>query len=209
MQESTSGKPKKWWWIGGGIVALLIIIMVVGSVFAGASVAITPRQAAINLDTSFTASFDPAPGMVGFEVVTVTKDATRTVKATGSETISRPASGTIIVYNDTDTAQKFIKKNNFLNELFANSNRAGVALANLSSRPAKRGAGVPEVGEGISFAQLSGAKDNFNLFETRAITLDRTVAHGGTFFIMFAGLKEAFEKSLHRIRRNRRAEKMG
>lgn len=92
--------------------------------------------------------------------------------------------------------QKYFTKNApYLNELFANSNRAGVALGNLSSRPSKRGAGVPEVGAGITFAQLSGTKENFNLFETRAITLDRTLAHGGTFAVMFLGLKEAFEAS--------------
>ncbi len=90
--------------------------------------------------------------------------------------------------------QKKYFGNKFLNDLFANSNRAGVALANLSSRPAKRGAGAPEVGPGITFAQLSGDRKDFDLFATRAITLDRTLAHSGTFAVMFLGLKEAFEK---------------
>lgn len=113
IEGYSSGKSKKWWWIGGGALALIIVLIIVGSVFGGATVTITPRQAAVNLDTTFTAALDPIPGTVGFEVVTVTKESSRTVKATGSETISRPASGTIIVYNDTETAQKFIKNTRF------------------------------------------------------------------------------------------------
>jgi hypothetical protein len=86
----------------------------------------------------------------------------------------------------------FANKN--LNELFANSNRVGVALGNLSSRPAKRGAGSVDIAPGITFDQLSGSREGFDLFGTRAITLDRTLAHSGTFAVMFLGLREAFEK---------------
>lgn len=157
IEGYSSGKSKKWWWIGGGIVTLLIIITIVGSVFAGASVAITPRQAAINLDTSFTASFDPAPGMVGFEVVTVTKDATRTVKATGSETISRPASGTIVVYNDTDTAQKFIK-----NTRFQTPSGLIFRIPESISIPAKKG-DAPGSVETKVFADSAGEEYNIDL----------------------------------------------
>ncbi len=109
----SSGKSKKWWWIGGGVLALIIILVIVGSIFGGAKVTITPRQATVNLDTTFTAALEPIPGTVGFEIVTLTKESSRTVKATGSETISRPASGTIVVYNNTETAQKFIKNTRF------------------------------------------------------------------------------------------------
>ncbi|MFM6972010.1 MAG: hypothetical protein ACKOXJ_00100, partial [Alphaproteobacteria bacterium] len=35
---------------------------------------------------------------------------------------------------------------------------------------------------------------DFNVFNSRAITLDRTLAHSGTFALMFLGLLEAFEE---------------
>lgn len=109
-----SKTAKKWWWIGGGALALLIILIVIGSIFTGATVTITPRQTAVNLDSTFTAYRDPLPGDVGFEVVTVSKEASRTVKATGSEQIDRPASGTIVIYNDFSTEpQKLIVNTRF------------------------------------------------------------------------------------------------
>jgi phosphoenolpyruvate carboxylase len=84
----------------------------------------------------------------------------------------------------------------YITELHANSNRAGVASGNLSSRPAKRpkGAAAAEaevVVEG-SYDALFGDKKSFDLFNTRAITLDRTLAHLGTFALMFLGLNESF-----------------
>lgn len=157
IEGYSSGRSKKWWWIGGGVLALLVILIVVGSVFAGASVSVTPRQAAINLDTTFAASLDPVPGTVGFEVVTVSKEATRTVKATGSETISRPASGTIVVYNDTTTAQRFIK-----NTRFQTPSGLIYRIPESISIPAKNG-DVPGSVETKVFADSAGEEYNIDL----------------------------------------------
>ncbi len=153
----SSGKSKKWWWIGGGVVALIIILVIVGSIFGGAHVTITPRQAAVNLDTTFTAALDPVPNTVGFEVVTVTKEASRTVKATGSESISRPASGTIVVYNDTETAQKFIK-----NTRFQTPSGLIFRIPESISIPAKK-ADVPGSIETKVFADMAGEEYNIDL----------------------------------------------
>lgn len=157
IEGYSSGKSKKWWWIGGGVVALIIILVVVGSIFAGASVNITPRQAAVNLDSTFNGSFELAPGTVGLEIITVTKESSRSVQATGSETISRPASGTIIVYNDTDTAQKFIKNTRF-------QTPAGLIfrIPESISIPAKKGT-TPGSIETKVFADTAGESYNIDL----------------------------------------------
>ncbi|MBP9771912.1 MAG: hypothetical protein KBD16_03240 [Candidatus Pacebacteria bacterium] len=108
------GRGSKLPWIIGGIVVAIIIVFVLGTLFAGATVTLTPRQALVNLDTTFTAYQTPAAGSVGFEIVSVEKQATRSVTATGEERIERPASGTIIIYNNYDEeTQKLIKNTRF------------------------------------------------------------------------------------------------
>lgn len=153
----SSDASKKWWWIGGGVVALIIILVVIGSIFAGANITITPRQVAVNLDTVFTAAIDPVPNTIGLEVMTVSAEANRTVKATGSETISRPASGTIVIYNDTDTAQKFIK-----NTRFQNPSGLIYRIPESISIPARKG-DTPGSIETKVFADTAGEKYNIDL----------------------------------------------
>ena len=84
--------------------------------------------------------------------------------------------------------------NQYLNELFSNSNRLGVMLGNLSSRPLKRGSSQKNILTPHKYCDLLEDISTFNIFETRAITLDRTIAHTGTFAIMFLGLQESFNK---------------
>ncbi len=79
-----------------------------------------------------------------------------------------------------------------INSLFANSNRIGVSLGNTSSRPNKRGKQAIEIKDGVRVNEVLTEVKDFDIFDTRAITLDRTLAHSGTFAVMFLGLKEAF-----------------
>ena len=90
--------------------------------------------------------------------------------------------------------QKKYFSNQYLNELFFNSNRLGVMLGNLSSRPLKRGSIQKNILAPHKYCDLLEDISTFNIFTTRAITLDRTIAHTGTFAIMFLGLHESFNK---------------
>lgn len=90
--------------------------------------------------------------------------------------------------------QKKYFSNQYLNELFFNSNRLGVMLGNLSSRPLKRGSIQENILAPHKYCDLLEDISVFNIFTTRAITLDRTIAHTGTFAIMFLGLRESFDK---------------
>jgi hypothetical protein len=102
------------WWIVGGVALILVLLFVFGTLFAGATVNITPRAELVNLDTTFTAYKAPAPGQVGFEIITVSRESSRSVAATGEEKIERPASGRIVVYNNFDgEPQKLIKNTRF------------------------------------------------------------------------------------------------
>jgi phosphoenolpyruvate carboxylase len=90
--------------------------------------------------------------------------------------------------------QKKYFSNQYFNELFFNSNRLGVMLGNLSSRPLKRGSSQKNILTPHKYCDLLEDILTFNIFTTRAITLDRTIAHTGTFAIMFLGLCESFNK---------------
>ncbi len=90
--------------------------------------------------------------------------------------------------------QKKYFSNQYLNELFFNSNRLGVMLGNLSSRPLKRDTQQQKIATPIKYCDAVEDLKSFNIFETRAITLDRTIAHTATFAIMFLGLQESFDK---------------
>jgi hypothetical protein len=113
-------KEKKTGWrryaLRGGIVvvAVLIILFVISSLFSSATVAVTPKHTLASLDHTFSAFASPATGAVGFQTVTLDKEASMEVAATGQETVSKPASGTIIVYNNYDTnTQKLITNTRF------------------------------------------------------------------------------------------------
>lgn len=93
--------------------------------------------------------------------------------------------------------QKYFN-NQYFNELFFHANHLGVALGNLSSRPLKRQSQQVNLIAPFAYDKWRGAINNFNIFNTRAITLDRTIAHSGTFILMFLGLVEAFDRILHK-----------
>jgi hypothetical protein len=78
-------------------------------------------------------------------------------------------------------------ENNFISRLFFNANHLGVALANLSSRPLSRHIKGQNIVAPFDFIQFKGDIEKYNLFSTRAITLDRTIAHSGTFLLSFLG----------------------
>lgn len=83
--------------------------------------------------------------------------------------------------------------NKFFNELFYNANHIGVAVSNLSSRPLFRGSKQENILAPVEKSFFYKDIKDFNIFNSRAITLDRTLAHSGTFALMFLGLLEAFE----------------
>ena len=95
-------------------------------------------------------------------------------------------------FSDISTTiyQEKYYENKLLNRLFFNANHLGVALANLSSRPLKRLTTLSNILAPFDYQKYKGDIENFNLFNTRAITLDRTIAHSGTFILFFLGTYE-------------------
>lgn len=101
----------------GGIVVvgLLIIFFVISSLFSSATVTIVPKHTLVSLDHTLTAYLTPpSEGDIRFEIVTIDRDASKEVTATGEERIEKASVGTITVFNTSAEAPlKLIKNTRF------------------------------------------------------------------------------------------------
>ena len=110
-----SGSPGKKisYWIGGAIVVVGLAMLVTG-VLHGATVTVTPRTATVAINSDFDAVKNPGAGDLGFVNMTDTETGSEAVKATGSQQVSKKATGTIIIYNNYNEApQRLIKNTRF------------------------------------------------------------------------------------------------
>ena len=109
-----SRMPKVLGLIIGGVLVIIIVFFVLSAVFAGATVTVTPREAEISVDGTFTARTEPEIGELAFDVISVEKEVSREVNPTGEELIERPASGNIVVFNDfSEKEQRLINNTRF------------------------------------------------------------------------------------------------
>jgi hypothetical protein len=96
------------------LVAIIILFFVFSMVFAGVKVKVTPKQSAVLIDGEFSAFKEVQSGELKFEVMTVDREASEEIAATGEEFVETKASGRIVVYNNYGTAsQKLIKDTRF------------------------------------------------------------------------------------------------
>ncbi len=110
-----SGRGSKFYMVWGGVVlAVLVIFFGSSALFASGTVTVTPKSTFINLDHSFKAVLAPVESEIGFDVITLDKEMSKEVTATGQERVERPASGTIVIYNNFDEkTQKLITNTRF------------------------------------------------------------------------------------------------
>jgi hypothetical protein len=102
--------------IRGSIVGLglIIVVMVLSSIFSHATVTVYPKRTLANLDYSLTAYLTPTqPNDIRFEVVTIEKELSKEVLATGEELIERASGGSIVVYNKSAEPLLLIKNTRF------------------------------------------------------------------------------------------------
>lgn len=147
--------------IFSAIGAIVIIAIAVASMFTSATVTITPIIQAATIDNSKTLEAKSAPTTdeLGFQVLTLTKSLGKEVPATGEEKVERKASGTIVIYNNVDTAsQRLIKNTRFesTNGLIYRINESVVV-------PGKKG-DQPGSIETVVYADEAG--DKYNIGKT-------------------------------------------
>lgn len=118
-KEEFSGnwsKSKRKQWIFGGIVAVVIAIFVVGmmTVFASATIEITPKNQEIAVDTKITGALEAGDGVVRYEVIRLSKSKAASVPAAGEEAVELKSSGKIVIYNNFSTEpQRLIVRTRF------------------------------------------------------------------------------------------------
>ena len=98
------------------IAGLVVIALAFGisTFFKSAKITITPEHQVHTLQNNFTAKKDATGGGLGFQIVTVTKDAEQTVPATGQKQVNTKATGQIVIFNNYSTAsQKLVATTRF------------------------------------------------------------------------------------------------
>lgn len=115
-------KKKSFFGVASIVVGLLILVLGAGAVFmfSGAEISVVPKEASAFIDGTVTgtrsgaaASSTPVDALP-FDILTIEETATKSAPATGEETASVPASGTIVIYNNySKTPQKLIKNTRF------------------------------------------------------------------------------------------------
>lgn len=109
------GVKKKTGRIIAGIgIVLIIAAGLMHTVFARATVTVTPKVEKVLLDNQFSAEKAPEDGALAFSVMKVEVDDSIEIPATGTKEVSSKASGKIIIYNDYSAkTQRLIKNTRF------------------------------------------------------------------------------------------------
>jgi hypothetical protein len=114
-------KPRRkrsgsWFWWA----LFLILILCAGggyafsTFFAGATVTVYPRTAAVSPPSTITAAPNAPAGTLSYQVMSITQSASTSVPATGSKQVSLEASGPITIYNTYSSAsQRLIANTRF------------------------------------------------------------------------------------------------
>lgn len=99
-------------------IALIIIVFLFflfSIFFSGVKVMVYPQKASVQLDENFVLTKDSGKSnTIQYEIMTLNKEGSKTVKANGEEYVEENASGTITVFNNFDSKdQRLIKNTRF------------------------------------------------------------------------------------------------
>jgi len=106
------GRGRVFWWVLGVVVlACAVSGVLLSTVFQGASVTVAQKTAQVTAPATLGASLNPAAGQLGYQVVSTSRTASTSVQASGTQQVSRAASGVITVYNNYSTASQELVAN--------------------------------------------------------------------------------------------------
>ena len=150
-----SGRVKKlWFWVGGLVLVLLFALL---AMFNGAEVTYTPKAQILTWGgESYSATKTAGSGLM-YSVVKLSGDKSAVLEATGEQEVSRKASGTIVIYNNSTETQALRDTTRF------QSNDGKIyRIAKNISVPAKSSAGPGSV-EAVVYADQAGESYNIGL----------------------------------------------
>ncbi|MEX0652322.1 MAG: hypothetical protein WD509_03280 [Candidatus Paceibacterota bacterium] len=109
--RSTSSRFGFW---AVAFVVLLGLIFSFSFIFSGAKLVITPKQRTVLVDSTFKAYKSPGLNELKYEIITIEKEGSQEVSASGEEFVTEKASGVIVIYNDYNSSnQRLIKNTRF------------------------------------------------------------------------------------------------
>lgn len=148
--KMTKRKSNKGLWIS---IIVILVALAAGamSVFSGATVDVTIKSE--NVAVNFVATSTPsiASSSVAYKIVSISKEGTKSVAATGASVkAEKKASGTIIIYNKTDKAQPLDATTRF-------ETPEGLVYR------IDKGVNIPVGGSVEAFVQADKAGDSYNV----------------------------------------------
>lgn len=115
--EPSHPRRHRWFWLSALVVVAVFAVggLLLSTLFAGASVTMYPRQAAVALSQQKVQAHYNAPvGTLSYQTVTLSQAASTTVPAAGQAQVSIPASGKATIFNAYSTAnQRLITNTRF------------------------------------------------------------------------------------------------
>ena len=108
--STSSWRRGKSVWIAAGV-AFFVLIFAILSFFNGATLTYTPKSMALSFDNETYTAKKSGEGELLYSVIKLSGDKGLEVPASGEETVSRKAGGTIVVYNDASSEPQRLLEN--------------------------------------------------------------------------------------------------
>ncbi|MEK7575104.1 MAG: hypothetical protein AAB511_02650 [Patescibacteria group bacterium] len=97
-----------------GIVSSGFLVMVLGNIFSGATVTVTPKSQIVAIDREFTAKPNAPLGSFSYTPYSLVSEKEVSIPADGEKSVETRGSGKIIIYNNySATSQRLVKNTRF------------------------------------------------------------------------------------------------
>ncbi len=109
-----SGNFSKWgiWIIG--VVSAGVLVVVLGNIFSGATITLTPKSQAVKVNSDLIAKLNAPAGEMPYTSFPLVREKEVAVPADGEKSVELRASGKIIIYNNySATGQRLVKNTRF------------------------------------------------------------------------------------------------
>lgn len=95
------------------IVSIAILLFLLSSLFATATLTITPKSEIVSLNDTYNITSDTAisSSTLHFEVMTIIKDLSKTLETDGEESVERKSTGKAVIYNNFSTSNQRLINN--------------------------------------------------------------------------------------------------
>lgn len=155
-REHSSSRGKGWLW---GMLVIVIVGLVIWTLVGKVKVTVTPDVATVAGTVAVVAYADATAESLEYEVITLEDSLSKSIPAGDATFVEEKASGTIVIYNEEKTAQRFTEETRFESEdglIFKLPKGDGITV------PAAKGT-TPGSIEATVYAEKAGETYNIDL----------------------------------------------